>query len=130
MRRAIFCVEIKSKLYVADMIDFQKTLESESGKESGSDSENESKSDSSSSGSNSGSGSGSERWVWTTIWPIFLKIVKSDTRICNSMRFFYFPRTKKNIPHVREFLSFRQVSNLGARTLNYRSNTQFYFPMF
>ncbi|KAL6265265.1 hypothetical protein P5V15_002045 [Pogonomyrmex californicus] len=42
------------------MIDFQKTLESESGKESGSDSENESKSDSSSSGSNSGSGSGSE----------------------------------------------------------------------
>lgn len=43
--------------------DFQKTLESESGKESGSDSENESKTDSSSSGSNSGSGSGSERWV-------------------------------------------------------------------
>lgn len=45
-----------------DMINFQKTLESESGKESGSDSENESKSDSSSSGSNSGSGSGSERY--------------------------------------------------------------------
>lgn len=43
------------------LINLQKALESESGKESGSDSENESKSDSSSSGSNSGSGSGSER---------------------------------------------------------------------
>ncbi|RLU23404.1 hypothetical protein DMN91_003608 [Ooceraea biroi] len=42
------------------MIELQKTLEPESGKESGSDSDNESKSDSSSSGSNSGSGSGSE----------------------------------------------------------------------
>jgi len=78
-RRTIAFTKVKLKLHIADTIDFQKTLDSESGKESGSDSENESKSDSSSSGSNSGSGSGSERWVWTRIWPISLNIVRSDT---------------------------------------------------
>lgn len=66
-------VFLKIKQYQIGLINLQKTLESESGKESASDSENESKSDSSSSGSNTGSGSGSERWVLkSTLYNSFL----------------------------------------------------------